>query len=686
MILQVVDGNQDIQWQRYFYGWSPSVDNSVATAARAISVWPAATPQLTRIAICGESFDKELPLSQVGGPAPVPDVTTGFIAVYDGQGTLLWTHHFYADNVEQYCTVTDLSVRVEVEGEMQYDVVTYCGMSTHGLVTSGPLMPVAPFTNVASTATYNPGLGNTQTGAGQWDGFVGRLRRPTGGPTATDFHSIVGGSEQDSLYGLAELTETDFVVTGATRKDSVTPSQYAFPFTKSYDFSSHPFYTDWNDAHEYSVGTLSLFSLQGTGLVLFDSYWIGTVTENPEEPTWTVGHDVAAIPYIYSYYTVGTTNDRTFLPTMQSTIPGSTVANGSKSAVSSWATCDGFVLWSGSGTNTVGLFGSDEVEDGFCGVAMWSEFWSYAAFAGWENPATGWTSMRCGSFSEGGRGLTVPGPSGKAVREATITASGLQIPARAGDQNVFAGPTGAPSHVLDEPPYAPRSNGGIAIDQRGRVNVVGYTFSDQYPYLAPGSGFLDGRQPGNVFIASDAVRTTMDMVPLGVSRTEGTGAMANGSLPVQPPASGYTGATTPVGTCQSPFGWQVGVAPSAEVNRLLIDYAGPAPGSGLQGYVVLEGVFGSGGLALAALQIGLPGITYSYDPLGIGGSTIELWTVNNPVFVGPGTTGLAHEEILLPIFAPGSWRFTLQGLWALSTPLSCDPAGLIASPALVIDY
>jgi len=99
-LLQVVNEDQSVAWQRFFYGnTSGSVPNLLRqTNARAVAVWPSATDEDTRIAICGEVTDEEIPLEDYGTPVVVASNNTwqGFIAVYDGLGELRWTHHLRA--------------------------------------------------------------------------------------------------------------------------------------------------------------------------------------------------------------------------------------------------------------------------------------------------------------------------------------------------------------------------------------------------------------------------------------------------------------------------------------------------------------------------------------------------------------------------------------------------------------
>ena len=91
--------------QRYFYGQTPGAGNETrATNARGISVWRDPNPLNDRIAICGETYDEAIIGSQAfpgGWAASNANSPSGFIAVYNGNGDLLWTHHFFA-GVEGY--------------------------------------------------------------------------------------------------------------------------------------------------------------------------------------------------------------------------------------------------------------------------------------------------------------------------------------------------------------------------------------------------------------------------------------------------------------------------------------------------------------------------------------------------------------------------------------------------------
>jgi hypothetical protein len=136
VILQVADPDNPahpdgLAWQRYWFGHDSNISSGLLrpSFARGISVWPAQDPSgapddlNTRIAICGETYDQVLP------QAATPDRTNfsgdyaaGFIAVYDGNGELLWSYHFYGEDHAASTTITDLSIRVDpVSGR---DIVT----------------------------------------------------------------------------------------------------------------------------------------------------------------------------------------------------------------------------------------------------------------------------------------------------------------------------------------------------------------------------------------------------------------------------------------------------------------------------------------------------------------------------------------------------------------------------------
>jgi hypothetical protein len=96
VILQATDQVSGINFQSYFYGFTAVVEGGGrANNVRGISVSPSVIQADTRIAICGETYDAILPLSQApaGNPTATATNPAGYIAVFDGFGVLLWTHH-----------------------------------------------------------------------------------------------------------------------------------------------------------------------------------------------------------------------------------------------------------------------------------------------------------------------------------------------------------------------------------------------------------------------------------------------------------------------------------------------------------------------------------------------------------------------------------------------------------------
>lgn len=223
--------------------------------------------------------------------------------MFDGTGLLRWSHHFFAGNdANGDCAVTDLSIRRDAQGQ---DVVTYCGIFTHGAVPNGtPLTPVRPFANPALCTG-----GATMQAQGQWHAFVGRLVR-TGGITQPMFHSIVG-SPGHGLFGLAEIDEDRFVVVGSTTADE---GASRFPFTSRCGIAPL--------VGPYVVGTVLVFDASqtagGGNLVLESSEALGGVGEGlvTMARDVTVGRGAAGdIPVAFGSdiaYVVGSTNDPAF--------------------------------------------------------------------------------------------------------------------------------------------------------------------------------------------------------------------------------------------------------------------------------------------------------------------------------------------------------------------------------------
>ncbi|MBL8728971.1 MAG: hypothetical protein JNM25_11110 [Planctomycetes bacterium] len=186
---------QEIVWQRYYYGGTAQGEPSDrATNARGIAVWPTGDPDTTRIAICGETYDERIPGAPDTFPAATAFAPTGFLAVLDGNGTLLWSRHFFGVDPANSCAITDLSIRVEPDGR---ETVTYCGISSHGDPGPGTTL------TLQQQSVLPAGL------AGEWDGIVGRVSSSAAGVNP-EFHANVdlGGNARDGLFGLARSTST----------------------------------------------------------------------------------------------------------------------------------------------------------------------------------------------------------------------------------------------------------------------------------------------------------------------------------------------------------------------------------------------------------------------------------------------------------------------------------------------
>ncbi|MDP3208692.1 MAG: hypothetical protein Q8M65_06055, partial [Rhodoglobus sp.] len=244
---------------RYFYG-TTNTDPLRATNARGVSVWRTGNAATDRIAICGETYDETLPESQAlaGWGFSNAVSSSGFIAVFDGDGILQWTHHFFdpANPGTASCAITDISIRVDGEGN---DIVTYCGISTHGAPAGGEL---APLNEYPAVGACNGGA--TPLPAGQWDGIVGRVVFPFPGTAVSGrlFHANVGGPGQDGLFGLAEIDENRFAVAGSSQAPA---GQGGFPFSSQCGLLG-----------PYVVGAVLVFDSTGGVLAAPDSEPLGT--------------------------------------------------------------------------------------------------------------------------------------------------------------------------------------------------------------------------------------------------------------------------------------------------------------------------------------------------------------------------------------------------------------------------
>ncbi|HEX5052457.1 MAG TPA: hypothetical protein VFZ65_11835, partial [Planctomycetota bacterium] len=83
----------------------------------------------------------------------------------------------------------------------------------------------------AAGNAHNAALGQ-MVSTNQWDGIVGRVSSPRNAVAVTlDFHSIVGGGNDDVLLGISEVDRDRFAVVGATR-DNASGLNSVFPLTR----------------------------------------------------------------------------------------------------------------------------------------------------------------------------------------------------------------------------------------------------------------------------------------------------------------------------------------------------------------------------------------------------------------------------------------------------------------------
>jgi len=696
-----------IVWQRYFYGVTSNQQIPTrATNARAIAVWEAADDEDARVAICGETYDEVVPESQssTGWTAANGTAASGYIAVYDGGGNLLWTHHFFAGNDgDQECAITDLSIRVDAEGR---EIVTYCGIFTHGELGSGT--ELSPRLAFASPGTGASGGATTQAG-GEWDGFVGRLIRD-GGTTDRVFHSIVGGPGQDGLFGLAEINADRFAVVGSTQAASGTSNMFPILFFPSGILTT-----------PYRVGAVLVFDASLTeitptpgNLILDSGVALGSLGNEVATHARDIcigngvgidkGQEVAVVDMMY---VVGSTSDPDFTtqlgPFLIAPTQGQDAFGGNTDgflAVLEDVPTYPMIPWTWS------YWGGEDF-DGLTGVNCWNEFVDHVGVVGFTGTANSANIGVSTFFFDNAYGPAVPSsstalPSNSrelfAIRGSQIGGVNDERPAVMGAFNATDVVAGSFSGgAYDTFGLGQSSGGGVAVANDGRINVVGRTtVGGGYPWV--GSGRAED-------LGFDAVRTELDMLPSqpsllpGVGRTDGTGRQGPGSVPSNPvfPIAGYTGGTTP-DCALRPFGLRIGEA-APPVQRMLIDYQGDEPEREVANAAILVSrpplVTGSVSVGVFWFSFPLTTAPYYY----VDGTEIwahpsswvlllDNWPGNRPYRLplaqfpssGPGTISVQLCCLLDPTPGSGTFGFTQ------TTFGSGCAAEFVASPALWFSF
>ncbi len=679
--------NQGIEWQTTYFGRTGG-DQHVGTNARAISVWAAPEAADTRIAICGETYDVNLPASQDTSGNPYASATTpaGFIAVFDGDGNLLWSHHFFGSREGGIAAVTDVSIRYDHENDE--DIVTYCGITTYGNPVSNAWLTTSNAYTAPTSPSCSHGGGSSDNGLGNWDGFVGRLRadhdNPTP-PTTPDFQAIVGGQEQDGLFGIAEIEADRFVVVGGT-KIAASPgtSGLRFPLTNAVAGG-----TCLSTPTAYGLGTVSAFRVASGSLVLDDSWSLGA----PGEAV-TLARDVHVAretsllnnsDNAHTMFVVGSTTDVNLLASVSVAFQGpvATYQGGS----------DGFLLaFAVDLTATApvadlaplfGTFVGDEGDEGLTGVNGWNEYVDHVAVVGWTNAGA---DLLTASYM-----VTVdPGVPLVTLTEMStdvLARNGNDFPAALGALNATTAGSGLAFNLnsTDSTPISigNTGSGGVAVDERYRVNALGSTTSTNYPVtIAP---YPVGRAKST---GADAVRTTYDMLPAGIARTDLTGDFGeHTSWGVTPPSPAY-GGTTPY-CALGRFGKPIGET-APQLPRMLLDWESVTPGAGVPCDFVIDRAPANSTILGALVVIGFPATPGPLvDPVLTG---VEMWVDSTAAVTSLAFNSSASTRFsfgLLPSASPIA--FSVQVVALLSTTVTCPSPGstthdYIASPALFFSY
>jgi hypothetical protein len=506
------------------------------------------------------------------------------------------------------------------------------------------------------------------------------------------FHSIVGGNEQDGLFGIAEIDADVFVVVGSSGSPGAVVGPNTFPFTT-------PVCPAANSAHGVAV--------------VFNAGTIGPVTGALELRVAqhlssqlggsTVARDVYAVPrwsvvlpgLLDQILIVGSTTDANLLSQL------GVVFSGPQAMIGGQA--DGFILGalpmppSGSGlpwnmSFFSGTFRGGPANEGLTGIQGWNEFLDHFVVVGFGSlDFSTPPDIEVGSYYID-TSTTAPSPfQFKRLKQTRLGGTGAERPAAMGATTASIS-SGLPQLIalpFDEYTLGDPAGGGVAVDQMARVNVGGTTQSFDYPVSVNPLGRSRAVfTPAPTFSRNDAVRTVVDLLPAEVRRTDGTGDQFSGTA--QYPLPGFFGGTTPE-CVLSPFGRRIG-DPDPALPRMLIDCEErqpPLPG-GIVELLVIRPPDGAGVVA-SAWQFDVLGTTLF--PFTMVPEGVLLWTTNNPVTSwqagAPGRT-LRFPVGALPA-SPGI--ITAQLFCVLTTPVSggvgpvCTGQSFFAaSPALWFTY
>jgi hypothetical protein len=323
-------------------------------------------------------------------------------------------------------------------------------------------------------------------------------------------------------------------------------------------------------------------------------------------------------------------------------------------------------------------------EDGLTGVSGWNEYPDHFVVTGFtEGFATlGSQDIGIESFHFATDAIP-PGGGGmedlRSLRRTQLGGSLTDRPAAMGSANATA--SGLPFYTgpLQTSVLGLPEGGGIGVDHRARVNVVGQTPGGGYPVQGGGRAYD---------ASFDGVRSVLDMVPMtaglpAIGRSDGTGRQTIGTTTFALPA-GFSGGTTPL-CALAPFGRQIGM-PAPALPRILLEYEGPPPAAGVSTAAIVISrptaplLAGSTATSIVAAtwRIGLPDATN--PPIQLPTGLESFVPLPGAVLQLPGL-GFPNQAFRLPLLPlPAGTTMTAQILCLILSPAPRVPAGTGPAP------
>ncbi|MBL8730562.1 MAG: hypothetical protein JNM25_19245 [Planctomycetes bacterium] len=326
------------------------------------------------------------------------------------------------------------------------------------------------------------------------------------------------------------------------------------------------------------------------------------------------------------------------------------------------------------------------------GVAAWNEYTDHVSVFGWVEPVMGGPKdLYVASLFQDTIGLPPAQHHLQILREQVIQSAGDEFGGPDDRAGVFVNTgleatLGAGPSYLHPPGLGAPGGGGLSVDPRGLLTIVGSTRETPagaagYPVASSGrSAATHPAQPLGVPRPYDGVRSVVDLLPNGAFRSDRTGDPMLGWLPVG------NGGTSPACALSS-FGNLLGTTPVLQ--RMFLDYEGaPFPGAPVS--LLVDRPPPASWVVASSWQVGVPSPTPVYLP----DHDVEVWVVpgSAQATIPMAPTGGSTRQVFTGV--PPGFNYLVQYVCLLAVPLPGPPVTTCSgtdltwatTPAMLFSY